>query len=422
MRLSSTLLATALATTSLAAVDIGDDDVKLSIGLYLQPRVEWNKASDVNAAAFGGDTFGDISNFSTAENAVESTDHLDFRLRRARLVLGGSYKTRFIFGLVLAGDNDGRTADASVNSVLYEGWTGIKVGSETTEHRLRAGRFTAFFNRGGFPSDKFLFPGDNPTAVMMAPRNVGLEYRAVTPNVTIGATVVNNHSTASAPAAFGDDAAAGNRREGLFYGTRVEVSPASMRIHPDKWMESYAGDVGRGIALGLDLGYNHQDRFGANTINTRVIGGDVLAHFDGLTAFAAFRWWRNDFDEDVETGASDKVPGYIWTAQAGYAFTVAGRFVLEPALRFSYIDLDTHNEMAGFDLYTCTAGSANFGVNDYGTSGKQLDVGLNWYINKHNNKIQLSYTRWEGEQVITSISSKSDPMASIVRLQHTLKF
>jgi hypothetical protein len=97
----------------------------------------------------------------------------------------------------------------------------------------------------------------------------------------------------------------------------------------------------------------------------------------------------------------------VWIAQAGYAVPVAG-VALEVAGRYQHIDVKT-----------TTLASDVYGVNnqdDYGNSGRQIDLGFNIYWSGHAVVTQLEYSRW------TPSVSGSDAKAQIVRLQQQLAF
>ena len=65
--------------------------------------------------------------------------------------------------------------------------------------------------------------------------------------------------------------------------------------------------------------------------------------------------------------------------------------------------------------------ASNYGSNsDYGSSGYQTELGVNYYINKNSNKMQLAYQYWRGEG--GGAPSTGDAKASIVRLQWQLVF
>jgi hypothetical protein len=181
------------------------------------------------------------------------------------------------------------------------------------------------------------------------------------------------------------------------------------------------------VALGFEAGVNQRDRtnqvaanananppiaFQAGQVQkTDVYGVDLLLHVDGLTALAEFRH-RGIYTKNLDSDKKDSEGADILVLQAGYAFPVeALGGVLEPALRFQDIDMNTGNEKEG----------KPFGGGDFGNSGRQIDVALNLYLAGHNNKINLMYTRWTGEEGTTPATDEK-PMANIVRLQHQLNF
>ncbi len=130
---------------------------------------------------------------------------------------------------------------------------------------------------------------------------------------------------------------------------------------------------------------------------------------NGLSAFAEYRAGtvestRND-GVSVPTSATTgpEVDAEFITIQLGYAFLI-GEEVLEPAIRYQIIDNNSDADE-----------TVNYGNNtETGASGTQIDLGLNYYLSGHDNKLSLAVSLWEAEE------GQAD--ATIVRLQHQINF
>jgi hypothetical protein len=196
-----------------------------------------------------------------------------------------------------------------------------------------------------------------------------------------------------------------NETDGLFYGARLVASPIPGLALP-KRTESFAGEKGMGLAIGVDGTMDHSHVLKENngsivTASYLTGGADILFHMDALTAVADARIQKFYRPEN-------KVVSYAVSVQAGYAIPVAAAgIVLEPALRGSIIDKDVDLDEAAKTYSSSTAA-------EHGNSGYEGEIGLNIYFKGHSNKLQIGFQRWESEA--------SDANANILRLQHQFSF
>jgi hypothetical protein len=256
-------------------------------------------------------------------------------------------------------------------------------------------------------SSRKLMPNDNASAGYLNPRGVGVAGRFNHPLFMVGVDLQNNTNGAKDTAA-GDQAEAD---EGLFYGIRAEFS-----FSPDwfiaKRSESFLGKEGHGLNIGVSYGANTDAVLAdadpttaaaqAGQQSLSAFGVDAMLWLNGLSAFAEYRAGSLEIDRNDGTSIDDVKAEYI-TIQAGYAFLV-GEEVLEPAIRYQIIDNNTDADE-----------EVNFGSNgESGASGTQIDIGLNYYLSGHDNKLSLAVSLWEAEE--------GDADATIIRLQHQINF
>jgi hypothetical protein len=373
------ILAAMAIAPSVSALSVKDDDVKLGLALRIQAR------ADVSDAETASGTPYDVMTGN-----ANGGDPADFYLRRLRFGVKGSFKDDYKFNITFAADK-AQAKDKGV--ALYEAYVARvwKDEDNKIEHELIFGQSNAFFNgvANSFSSSKFLLPGVRATDQMLASRGNGLGYRMNSEMVRFGADMQNN---------IKDDSSA-TKSDGLFYSARIELTPPG-ELGIKKVMESYVGQDGKGVMLSLDYGANVRQ---ANTTTTTGYGTEWLVHVDGLTALAEL---RADDAENMTTNVKTKKQ--IWLVQAGYALPLGDAFI-EPAIRYTSIDLDTDNEEEGSSYGTSL---------DFGASGSQFDAGVNYYIHGHNNKVQLAYTNWKGEENAGGDKAKAD----ILRAQWQLDF
>lgn len=405
-RFSATpLLLVIAAGAPLAALEVADDTVKLGLGLYMQVRAEVIQAEDASGAPY-----------NATEGSPGQNDQVDFYLRRARPIFKGSYQDKWLFSMALAADNWGRTGASNQTISLDHGWLGVKYECGLgLKHQTSWGKQQSDFNSAGARTAACLFPTQRPTAAMVNMNALGICHTAKSDSFTVSLAAMSN---------VGDDATATTEGEGLFYAARVEWNGTG-DFKNTKWQESYVGAEGKGITIAAELGTNINDRATdadlttagnqAGSIDTMVYGIEALLHVDALTALVEYRAMSRSggLDSGVE---ADDVDSTAFVLQAGYAFPLAGGTVLEAAGRFALVDFATD-----IDGDTANYGSNSVGITsmpDNAGSGQIIDLGVNWYIKGHNNKMGLMVELWEGEEDATGDS----PSATAVRLQHQLTF
>jgi len=378
------IIAALAAAPGVHALTVKDDDVKLGLGVRIQARAEFNDSE--NAA---GDPY------DAGSGSAHGGDPVDFMIRRMRLTFKGSWKSDYFFNVTMASDK--RTVASGSTIDLYESYIGRKWSDEASgiSHSIQTGLANAFYNgvANTFSSGAFLLPNSRATELLLASRGIGIAYMMTAPFGRFGIDIQNNTSDAA-----GD-------QDGLFYSARVELTPPG-ELAIKSATESFVGAEGKGVWLALDYAQNVSNGSADSSFavgTTTGYGIELLGHVDGLTALAEY---RADTHENSTNDTETKKK--VMLVQAGYALPF-GDAVIEPAIRWAAIDLDTEDDEEG-DPY----GSKY----DYGTSGTQIDLGVNYYIHKHNNKLQLAYTMWEGEETEDGDSASAD----IVRAQWQLNF
>ncbi len=397
--------------TRAEAASISDDVLALNVSTLIQARAEDGKASNGAGQAVSLDS-----------GAVDSaTPDPYFYLRRARFGVRGTYAQDWGFNITFRADGAGRagtnaglasaSGSAGETALLQQAFVWRTFAAGSVRQQVQIGQDYAFQNReqGVLSSSELLLPNYAATTQLLNSRAPGVGWRLDSAMVTAGADLQNN--TTSTGGAAGS-LAGENRAEGPFASARIELTlPGTWRLPRDT--ESCYGRPGHGLRVGADIAENWHARTivgGAATPNnsqsTRDYGIDALLHLDGLTAVVEDRW-------DVVTNHADSGPSaprtnrQVWLAQAGYAVRAAG-IALELAARYERIDVKT-----------TTLATDVYGVNnqdDYGNSGRQIDLGFNVYWKGHAVVTQLEYTRW------TPSVSGSDAKAQIVRLQQQLAF
>ncbi len=393
-----TILALAAIAPLASALEVADADFKLGLKLMLQVRAEKSVSTGI-----------DGNTFNVSEGVADSTpDAMDFYVRRARVGFAGSYKGEYKFAYILRNDDqdkNGATARGPVTNVAYLERV-VKQESTGLDHSFKMGLDYAFFNGSSavFSSASTLFPTLRATSGMLAPRGAGVAYKLSNSKVTWGVDVQNNTGDSVGAATQGSH----NQGEGLFYGTRVQVigydSDEKGHMKP---VESFMGKDGQGVLISAEYGLNQNDNGAVGTTtNTTGYGIEVLGHMNAITALAEYRQTVAKADK---TGATDntKVTGTAYLIQAGYAMPLGDK-VIEPAIRWTRLNNDSSNSEA-----TDYSG-------EYGTSGYSYDLGVNYYISGHTNKVQVAYQNWRGEGGGTA--TQAEAKASIIRAQWQLSF
>lgn len=370
------------------ALSIKDDQVKLDIGVRLQTRLASGSAENAT---------GDDYDIITGANG--KTDPIHFSIPRSRLYLKGKYGDDWKFQLTfMADDVDAEFTKDNRGAQVRYAWIERIFKGETLTHSIKAGLDKPNYNESDvISSSARLFPSVRATSNLLKPRGTGLGYQLDGSMFKFNVDVQNNLA----------DGAKENPDEtnGLWISGRVEFSPVTAWYIP-KRTESFLGKEGTGLNFGLGYGMNNDDQENAAVGSVRNETGmhiDVLGHWNALTAIAAVST-RSREDEVIVSGATTETDSLIYTAQVGWAFPMENGHVIEPAIRYTMIDNNTDDDNE----------ASVYGNGDNGGSGSQFDIGVNYYINGHSNKLQLAYQSWTAED--------GDGTASIIRLQQQLNF
>lgn len=381
---------------SVHAVSIKDDVLSLTPGIRIQTRAQMNDATGPTGDEYrvqGGDD-------------DEVNDPLDFSIRRARIYLSFKYGSNWKGQLAINADNVDRDADgASRGVVIRYAWLerAFKMEGDMT-HAIHFGLDKPYNNPSdaAMSSSRTLLPNSNAASGMLDPRGVGVGYRFNHPVFALAADVQNNMN--GPKDATGDNA---QEEEGFFYGVRAEFS-FSPEWFIAKRSESFLGKEGHGLTFGLSYGTNQDavvDDVGDGSegqVSDTAYGIDVMFWMNGLSAYAEYRAMTTEGDSNVN-GSLDDVESEVIVLQVGYAIPMADG-ILEPAIRFQMIDENTDADE-----------DSEFGNNsETGGSGTQIDLGLNYYLSGHDNKLQLAVSLWEAEE--------GEGDATIIRLQHQINF
>ena len=217
-----------------------------------------------------------------------------------------------------------------------------------------------------------------------------------------------------------------NRREGLFYSTRLQYTVWSGEGKKARYIEDYQGKPGQSLMLTADIGYDNNDYGLADTrIDAYCFGFEALLHYDGLSALMEWRSMDTKENSYIPGGVSNSIGSRVFCIQAGYCIPVSG-IQIEPALRFQYINLNmSSDETASYNSGSnaATVGIPNWigtygGATDRVNSGRQVDAGINWIFTNYT-MLQTSFSRWQGE---ASTGTAHHPDANIFRSQLQLAF
>jgi len=414
-----------------SAVTVSDSDWQLSVGGLLQGRVDSARSKDDAGNSYDIDTASDDSKAAP----------VDFFLRRARVAFKATYRQDTGVVLILRADGVGHPANSTTakgisgtdsatpngttaatgTTLIQQGFVFQKFHTGSVDQQAQIGLDYAFHNRqtNVVSSADNLLPNYAMPAQLLNNRSAGVGYRLNSDFVTFGADIQNN---SAAQGSTSNTAAAPNKAQGLWYSARVELTgPGSLRIARDT--ETFIGAQGTGLRLGLDVADNVDARTGGaaaagtdanpapnNSQTTLDYGIDLLGHWDGLTGLVESRWDRVKNQADVGASAPT-VHKQAWDAQAGYAIPFTS-FVLEPALRYERADFK--------DAPGTVYGLNNYG--DYGNSGKQIDVGVNFYWAGNRSKTSVEYSNWKSLYPGATAATGSKATASIFRLQQQLVF
>lgn len=374
--------------------------------LVIKPKVQIQMRGQFGASgtsSTGADT-------SIYNGATGDTEKARFSVRRARFGAEATNSTGWtgVFQ-IRAGERTDATANGggtARTAELYYANAAKVFKVEGADIDVHGGLDKPFNQESSISSSTFLLPMDNPVMALVEMRAVGVGAKALIQDIVrVGFDVQNGNTTAVQDTNTG--------APGLFISGRAEFAP-SKEMMPAKKMESWAGAPGTHLVIGIDVQSQNKRITGAGvdytSTTTTTLGPDATFHFDGLSAMALYRM-RTTKEERGTSKAKDDQKGSMFSLQAGYAVPLENGLVLEPALRFSKIDLD--KDIDGDN-------NTVFGQGEYlgGSSGTEFSVGVNAYWNGHKNKTMLAFTSFTGESPTTGDASK----AKVITLQHQLLF
>ena len=405
------------------AVSIKDDQMSLAIKGVVQVRANLlNDGSD----ATGGD-------WDPLRGQAGSAETARFDVRRARLGVEakmGDWKAV----LTMRAEKNDTASNAGGNEALTPAAGGgnrtvqLYYANITRSFKLddgvvlavRGGLDKAYNAESSISSSNFLFPSDTVVDERIEQRNVGVGAILTSPFVNAGFDIQNNSTGVKDPQA--QSAAGATKTNGLFYSFRIEASPMAEWM-PAKKMQSFVGKEGTHLVVGVDFqtdgdNLTNETPAVATTFvvtKTMAYGPDVLFHWNGLTAYAEYRWDKitanTVTDATSASVAAPDVKGKFFNIQAAYAMPVS-EIVIEPAIRYSKVDSNTNatnNSTYG------GGGTGTVGNNiDNGGDGRTIDIGVNLYFDGHSNKLSIAYQNWKAE------GGSGD--ASIIRIQEQISF
>ncbi len=123
--------------------------------------------------------------------------------------------------------------------------------------------------------------------------------------------------------------------------------------------------------LTISGGIAHQGQTDSFEYNT-TYSGDFLFNFDNLNIDGEI----NLLERNYQGGFYSYETGHI---RMGYNIVIAKKYFIEPTVMYSYFNTIKNGPLSGYD--------------------KTYDIGINWYINKNNLKLNLHYVIQEGKGV-----------------------
>jgi hypothetical protein len=157
-----------------------------------------------------------------------------------------------------------------------------------------------------------------------------------------------------------------------YFGKRRGVTLAVNGTHQGGTNETLGGTAG-------------STKYSGGFRQNRVLGGDLLANYDGWNLSAEYLTLHREFSDGLvaacdalEAAEYDDV---VYHVRASYEIPLTGGRFLEPTVMYSRFEGD--------------ADSARYpdGVHE------QVSVGVNWYLEKHRHKLSLHYVAQDGEPV-----------------------
>ncbi len=380
-RISSLALIAIAGITTADAADFETNGVKISVSALMQSRIQIGSVDQ--SAGDGSKTGVDVNDSS------EDQDPIEFSMRRVRIDLKAfkdGYKARFTFKDDDLGEDE-RTSDPN----FHYAWIAKTIDHGNGKSQIKIGQDKAFFNRAWLNGAAMLFPqqSTNSLEAYAKSKNVGLSYRYSAELFTVGVDIQNyKDSDGDNDATTGET---GKENGSLYTSARGEFTFAGLELK--KWKDSYAGEDGTGLLLGVEFATSTASDVSGAKDDTTSFGIDGLFHMDALTA---------GFDFDFMNTGADDTNKMILTAQAAYAIDVDEELVVEPAVRVSLVDNPDKDDTDS----TFKDESADEGL--------YLDIGTNLYFDGHNNFLQIAVQNFTAEG--------GDGSATIFRVQHQYKF
>lgn len=426
----STLALAGAAATPLSAASIKDEktDMSLSVKGQLQTRLSlFPDAQGANGA-----------NYDAIRGTSGDPEMARFELRRGRLFIDSTFGDGWTGSVFLNFDNAEANAYGSTNGSaptnrsvnLYKATVGKAIKTGPVTHEIIGGYEEPYCYDYAMASSSYVTPYSNAAATFTAYiRGMGAFYNLHGDFFRVSASLMNNTNTATTATAANDSNGL-DARKGNFANLRAEMSPGK-----DLWiakrMQSYAGAL---QGFRLVAGYDLMQEWGKQVSDTTVAadwydqtvlihGPDLQVVYDGFTANLAYKLRTISWDRKNNAGGQSDPADLHQEAlvlEAAYAIPMQGTYV-EPALRFTMVDMNRHstgaeNYSRGYDystVYTVpTLGNGVMGAT--AGSGQQIEVGVNWYLKGHANKLQLAYLYWD--------AANGPARADTVVLQHQLLF
>ena len=389
------ILATAI---SVPAIDISGDNLKVSLSGFVQTQII---AGAEGTNLDGSDA--DVLRTDASGNAKSgSPESARFNIRRARLTADANYGDGWRGLITLIGNENKELSGTNNNQAVtvFYAYGAKTFKGDGLSHTIKLGLDKTFTSESGLSSGAYAVPFERPAATLVTRRIAGAAYRLTGDSFVLGVDAGNNSSTSGVVTSTGG-------KNGMLFAARVEIAP-SKAMKPSKRQESYVGEAGTHVLLGVEYGYDGNQVQADNTKKTQeYVGPDLLVHLDALTAVADYKLLR---EAKSHAASPSHKNGSVWDVRLAYAFPLGGP-VIEPSLGYAVVDINDNDN----------AEASKTGLIVDGTntrSGTTLDVGVNLYFSKHSNKLQLGYRDWTGEKD----SAGKEASERGVVLQHQILF
>lgn len=410
-----------------AKAAVKDGDLVVKVKGYIQGR-----------ATLGADahtTRGDNEDFYSGNaTASDESENARFSLRRVRLGIEARSRNDSYAVVNIRADNVGTSgsgvlttnaagATSNTGSIsnspvqLYQAFVGKAFTVGDFVHDVKFGLDKIYNNDSSISSTAGLLAGDRSGATLLSSqREIGFAYQFRAPFLRAGFDL-QNAANLNRVGVVAPGANRGNydHAPSLAYSFRIEGAPGADYL-PAKKQESYIGAYGTQALFGFDFQNSGNTYAVANEErDLTIFGPDVLFHHDRWTFLAEYRWSQlNSSATNGQLVPRAALDGTHWDAQVGYAVPLDAGFVIEPALRFEIDNWDTevsetsnwgvnasrdNNVIAPTGLLATgglTPAALSSGATNLG-SGRQIDVGVNFYWNGNYNKTQVGYTYWAAE-------------------------